>query len=248
MFFYYRRLSRRDRRLSFCDGAHASCFPHAGCALPPAARWLRDVNTRAGTLAVVGAPALAHVTAAANTIPAPWRRLGVHGMRLAALLQALAGLALARFGVRFDGALDVHRTWQGHPVPIRVAVLDQLTALPVAAAAVVLVLSLAGHRIPFGRIVSILGTARVPLVLGSPTVLALPTPAAIRQSPAVLLAASPRLVAASLVGLLAFLAFVMLFATGVRLATGARGWRLAALATAAAAAAEVGSKIFLVIA
>jgi hypothetical protein len=93
------------------------------------------------------------------------------------LLQALAGLALARAGLRFDGALDVHRTWRGEPVPLATALVDQVAAWPAAVVAALLVLRLWRYRPDAATLALAWGTARAALVLSAPLVLAMPTPA-----------------------------------------------------------------------
>lgn len=181
-----------------------------------------------------------------GALVAPHARLGHRGLLALTVFQALAGLVLARAGVRFDGVLDVHRTWRGEPVPLALALLDQIAALPVAAAAALLTLRLAGQRARFGDVVLALGTARVPLVLLGPVVLAMPAPTTLLAPPAaVLVAPPPAVVVGALVAVLGSAWSVALLAAGVRGATGARGWRLVGLAAGAALAAEVAAKLLL---
>jgi hypothetical protein len=186
----------------------------------------------------------------AGALVAPWRRVGARGLLGAGLAQALAGLALAPRGVRFDGALDVHRTWRGEAVPWGTALLDQLVAWPLAALAATAVLALlaprAGHgaptRPPYGAVAGVIGAARLPLVASAPLVLALPTPERLLAQPAGALAPSAPLLAASLAATVGLAWCVVLLATGVRHLTGARGGALAGRVLAVIAAAEVASK------
>lgn len=178
-----------------------------------------------------------------DAIFAPQDRLGRGGMLAVTVLAVVGGLALSRFGVRFDGVLDVHRTWRGDAVPFATAVLDQCAALLVAALAAALVLRLVGCRLPPATVLLIVGVARAPLVLVAPAVLAMPVPAELLTAgTAALLAPPPAVVAGGLVAVLGLAWSVVLFATGLRAATGARGWRLTAVTAAAVVAAEVAAK------
>ena len=184
--------------------------------------------------------------AAIGAIFAPQARLGRGGMLAVTVLGVFAGLALSRTGVRFDGLLDVHRTWRGQAVPLTTAVLDQMAAVPVAALAAALVLRLAGHRARPADVLLAVGVARAPLVLVAPTVLAMPVPSELLTagSPA-LLAPSPAVVLGGLVAVTGVAWAVVLLASGLRGATGARGWRLAGLTATTVVAAEMAGKGFL---
>ena len=195
---------------------------------------------------------------------APFARLGPVGTGGAAVAQALAGLALAPLGLRFDGALDLHRTWRGDAVPWGTALVDQLAAWPVAALAGWLALRLLGHRPSPVATLFVLGAARVALLLAAAVVLAMPTPAELRPildamrvaesagdrvfAPGAGPALPPiplRVLAGGLLATAGFGWFVALVAGGVRHLTGARGWRLAGATVALVVAAELASKALL---
>ena len=47
------------------------------------------------------------------------------------MLEVAIGVALSRYGVRFDGFIDVHRTPYGLAVPMPVAMIDQVACVMV---------------------------------------------------------------------------------------------------------------------
>jgi hypothetical protein len=177
-------------------------------------------------------------------VVSPHAWLGDRGMLGAAVFQVLAGLALSGAGIRFDGALDVHRTWQGEPVPWHVAVLDQVASWPIAVVAAWLVLRVWRTPVGLGPLAWTIGLARVALVLIAPLVLAVPTPGeltATLQAPMISPPAS--VVVTGLAVLVGFLWFLALLTNGLRRLTGARGARLAGIVIGVLVAAEVASKL-----
>jgi hypothetical protein len=78
-------------------------------------------------------------------------------------LIALAGLALSRFGIRFDGVLDVHLV--SGPVPLRVAFLDAVVSWPMLAVLLWIAARLVSRQGRFIDFLSAVGLARLPLVL-----------------------------------------------------------------------------------
>lgn len=182
---------------------------------------------------------------------APHARLGAPGLSALAGLQAVAGLALARAGVRFDGAIDVHTTWAGDPVPWGVALLDQLVAWPVAALAALAVLRLAGDRVAWWRVALVVGSARVALVLVAALVATLPPPSellpALQRTPAGALPTLPpttspgTLIAAATGMVILAIWYVALLVGGLRWLTASRGRRLAARVVGVLVAMELAS-------
>lgn len=175
---------------------------------------------------------------------APQAWLGTRGMAGAAVLQVLAGLALAAVGIRFDGMIDVHRTWQGEPVPWAVALFDQVAAWPVAAVTAWIVLRLWRVAVALGPVAWTLGLARVALVLTAPLVLAMPTPGELVTTLQGPMAAPPASVVVTGLGALVGVSwFLTLVVTGLRQLTGARGTRLAGITVSVLVVAEIASKL-----
>jgi hypothetical protein len=152
------------------------------------------------------------------------------------VLASLGGIATARFGVRYDGALDLHLG--SHAVPIARAIVDQVVAFPLTA----LVFIIASRRLaPTARIVDVVGAvglSRVPVVLGA-VPLALIT-SAVKIDPT---KPSAALLVIALLALAVVGAQIFSLVVGFRTATGARGGALASTFVIALVAAEVISKI-----
>jgi hypothetical protein len=167
--------------------------------------------------------------------------------KLGALIAAfvmVAGVVIARMGVRFDGFLDVHLT--GRAVPVGVAVLDQLVAVPLGVCVGWVVARLFRAEANIFDLLCAVAIARIPPLVGAPLLAALvPDP---RRIVAEALAASP---VALLLGALALpmIAWqVTLLVFGVRHATRLRSGRLAGAVVTLIVAAELLSKIVLSVA
>lgn len=157
----------------------------------------------------------------------------------------VAGFALSRLGVRFDGALDVH------PLPtvpsVRDAVLDQLVAWPLTAGIAWLVSLLLARKGRFVDFLGMVGIARIPLLaMGLVAALTqdhMPTSAADASS------VSPLFVMILLAVALPALTWnLVLFFQGFRTASGTQGAKAVIGFIAAVVLAEVVSKVFLAVA
>jgi hypothetical protein len=191
-----------------------------------------------------------HTTTAASSWLAgllrPQSYLRPRTLTLLVLLQAIAGLLLAQFGIRFDGAMDVHRTWLGTAPSFGAAFFDQIAAVPAAAAGGWLALRAWSVRVSYGSLLRLFGVARIPLVLVAPLVLTMPVPARLAAGGFAvgLLPAS-----AALTGLLSVAAIVWMLASislSVRALVPQRGGRLAALVVCVVLVAELFSKLMLI--
>jgi len=190
-------------------------------------------------------PAHASPSSAWELLIAPYARLRRSGMALLTAATLLLGLAASRFGIRFDGFLDLHRSSGGTPVPLSTALADQFVALPLSALVAWLILRAFGASTPLVLLLLILGTLRLPLVLSAAVVLAGPDPAAVlTQQP---VAPTPMLLLVGLAAVLGFAWTVTLLVTGVRFATDLRGGRLAGAVLSVVLAAEILSKLALVL-
>jgi hypothetical protein len=160
------------------------------------------------------------------------------------LLQVIIGLALSRYGVRFDGFLDVHRP-SATAVPLGVALYDQ-AAMIVAIAIGIVIVSPWRSRARASDVALVVSLARLPVLLWAPAVLFLPLPdALLAMTPSDFLAPSPLIVAAGLGATVSFVAAVALLANGLRRLTDVRAWKLAGLTVLVVLMAESGSKLVL---
>ena len=160
------------------------------------------------------------------------------------LLQVIIGLVLSRFGVRFDGFLDVHRP-NATAVPLGVALFDQ-AAMIVAIAIGVVIVTPWRSRARASDVALVVGLARLPVLLWAPAVLFLPLPdALLAMTPSDFLAPSPLIVAAGLGATVSFVAALALLANGLRRLTDVRAWKLAGLTLLVVLMAESGSKLVL---
>ena len=151
----------------------------------------------------------------------------------------VAALAITQLGIRFDGALDLHRT----PLapPMQIALLEQLLAIGLTAAL------FWGSAFAFGRggrlvdyLVAV-GIARIPYLLGAMmAVLLIPNPPSVITDPA-----QPQLILAGLLTLPLIVWSISLMVAGVRNASGLRGSKLAGSFIIALLLAEALSKLAL---
>jgi hypothetical protein len=174
----------------------------------------------------------------------PLMRFGGERLSLVGVAAVLAGAALGRLRINFDGFLDIHIG--PHALGLREAALQALVAWPLPALLTWLAALLAGRQGRFIDFLGVVGVARVPMVLCSlpMAALVLIDPPAVPQ-PGQLPHVAPALLALSLLGLagigwgvtLQYRGFVT--ASGM---TGARRWFAFVLA---ALSAEVLSKMLL---
>ena len=170
----------------------------------------------------------------------PFERWSGETTSLLGALVAVAGLATSRLGVRYDGAIDLHVSPQ--PVPIGVAVLDQVLAVGLTS----LVMWGAARFVSRARFVDVLGAvglSRVP-----PVVVAVPLALLVPLIPHDYTKASmPLVLAIAFLGLGGAVAQVYVLVQGVRTASGARGGRLALTMIGGLFAAELLVKLALAV-
>ncbi len=150
---------------------------------------------------------------------------------------ALAGLATSRFGVRYDGALDLHVV-RG-PVSIGVAVLDQVVAVGLTA----VVMWAAARCVSRARFVDVLGAvgvSRAPAVL-----IAVPLALLVPLMPHDPTKPNAAMLGMALIAIVGIVGQIWLLVLGFRTASGARGGRLALAVVSGIVAAEIVTKLAL---
>jgi hypothetical protein len=175
----------------------------------------------------------------------PFERIGTtSGVAVTGLL-AVAGIAVSLLGVRFDGALDLHRV--GHRPSLLIAVFDSLNATLVTAMVFWLTSRVVARQGRFLDFLVTVGIARAPY-LATAVVLALISP-----DPETMLSRArtnpldPVLLLTALISLTGLAWFVTLLFTGFRTASGLRGARLAGGFAAALLVSEVATKVLLAV-
>lgn len=196
----------------------------------------------------VAAPPTEPRASALRALVDPFSRFDPGVTAALAVLAVVLGLAAARAGVRFDGALDTHVA--DGPVPLGTALADQIVALLVPALVGWGALRAVGARARLTRVVAALGAARLALVLTSPLVLFLSGtfPPELWAAPAP--GAPPPIPPPGVLGVVLLVTamsvwFVVLAVAGLRAAGGVRGGRLVTVSTAALLGGEVVSKLLL---
>lgn len=169
----------------------------------------------------------------------PFERWRGERTALAGILIALAGIAVSRLGVRFDGALDLHIV--GAPVPAATAIVDQLAAFPLTALVLWGAARLLSRHTRFVDIAGAVSVARAPLVLIAVPLAFLPMPPTEPLPTSV----SVELVLIALLGLAGLGAQLLALVLGVRAASGLRSGKLAAAVVGGVLAAEVLSKVLI---
>lgn len=139
-----------------------------------------------------------------------------------------AGLVASRFGIRFDGFINVRSDTPG-PVPLPLALADQVVCLFIRAALAWVIVRAFGAPARFDALLLTFGAIRIPLILVSPAALAMDQPDP--SSTAVLTVVIGALVA--------WIWVVALLANGLRYSSGLTGRRLAAATACGMVAAEV---------
>jgi len=166
----------------------------------------------------------------------PFARYSGEVTSAAGLVVALIGVLVARLGVRFDGALDVHTT--ASPVPLATAVVDQLVAFPLTALVFWAVARIVARHVRVIDVAGVVGLARAPSVLlAVPLAFLRPAEAGAGMTPAL---AVVLVFALTAIGVHFYLLFV-----GLRTASGVTGGRAVATFIAAVVAAEIASKVVL---
>lgn len=169
----------------------------------------------------------------------PFERWSGETTSLLGLLVALAGLATSRLGVRYDGALDLHVV--GAAVPLGVAALDQLLAFGLTS----VVLWGAARCVSRARFVDVLGTvglSRAPAVM-----IAVPLALLVPLLPHDPTRPSVAMLGIALVGIVGVVAQIWLLVLGLRTASGSRGGRLALTVIGGIVAAELVTKLVIVL-
>jgi Yip1-like protein len=161
---------------------------------------------------------------------------------LACAVAAAAAFLLGAFGVRFDGALDLH---VGAQVALGARALDLAVAVALPALVFWAWARIASGQVRFVDFIAAVGLARVPYVLGAPLLLGLGHPTRIddalrwtHEHP--FQVALTALVSLALLGWL-----VTLLYTGVKTASGLGGKKLTVAFVVLLIAAEIGSKLVL---
>jgi hypothetical protein len=158
----------------------------------------------------------------------PHDRLGQSGMGLVAASTVAIGIVVSRFGVRFDGFWSINASPKLGPVPILIAVADQLVPLVVGAALAWLIVRWFAVSPRYDTLLLILGTVRAPLVLASPI--------AILIHPSNVTSLMPLLMLLAAVAVVWSLALLI---SGVRFATGLGERRLGGAAFCTLVATEL---------
>ena len=165
------------------------------------------------------------------------------------MFEVAIGLALSRHGVRFDGFMDVHRTAFAEPVPVRLAILDQI-ACSILPLGIALGLVRRWSVAPIGIAGAVIAAvARLPILVVGVVILWMPLPATLAASlvtpPASL---HPEIVIPALVSLACVVASVVFLVVGIQRATGARGGVLVLQSVGTIVLAELAGKLLLAIA
>lgn len=167
----------------------------------------------------------------------PFARYGGEVTTAVGVMVAALGIVVSRFHIRFDGALDIHTV--SAPVPLRVAIIDQLVAFPLTALVFWAVALVAARHVRLVDVLGVVGLARGPAV-----VLALPLGLfASRSTTSTTM--SPALAVVIVAALAALGSQIYLLFTGFRTATGLRGARLTWLFIGGLVLAEIATKVVL---
>lgn len=169
----------------------------------------------------------------------PFERWSGEVTSLVGVLVAIVSIAASRLHVRFDGALDMHVGTA--PVPIAIALADQLAAVPMTALVMWAAGRLAGARgARFVDVLGVIGASRLPIaLLAFPIALVSPHVSHDPTKP------NAAVLVLALFALAGVVAQIVLLVAGFRTTTALRGGRLAATFVAGLVAAEVLTKIFL---
>jgi hypothetical protein len=176
----------------------------------------------------------------------PFGRLSRNTGLLLVLGVVAAGLLVARLGVRFDGFLDLHSAHQR--VPLGTALADQFVAVPVSAAVAWLVARPFRAKPDLVDLLIAIGVARIPTVVGAPIIVLLtPDPARLAELVANPTAPSPLLLLIAAIAIPIVAWHITLLVFGLRHAMALSGGRLAAAVVGVIIAAEIASKLVLMV-
>lgn len=167
----------------------------------------------------------------------PFARYGGEVTTAVGVVVAALGIFVSRFQIRFDGALDLHTV--SVPVPLRVAIIDQLVAFPLTALVLWAAARVAARHVRFVDMLGVVGVARGPAVL-----IALPLGLLASRSTTTT-TLSPALAVIVLAALAGLGSQIYLLVTGFRTASGLRGARLTWLFIGGLLLAETLSKLVL---
>lgn len=174
----------------------------------------------------------------------PLMRFGGEWLSLVGAVAVLAGVALGRLRINFDGFLDMHIG--SHALGLPEASVQTLVAWPLGAIALWLAALLAGRQGRFVDFLGAVGVARVPLVIFSLPLAALilidPPPV---WQPGQMPQLQPALMALSMLAFAGVIWSVVLSYRGFVVASGLTGTRRWAAFLAAVVVAEVSSKMLL---
>lgn len=151
----------------------------------------------------------------------------------------VAGIAVSRLGVRFDGSLDLHIIHGA--VPFGTALADQGVAVVLPAGIAWAIARIVRARPDPATLFVAVGVIRVPAVVAAPLLLAA-TPASPGPFP---LQLNPTLLTVAAIALALIAWQVTLLVFGIRSATGLGGGRLAGAVIALVVSAELLSKLVL---
>ncbi len=192
-------------------------------------------------LAAVGAPGRRHW---ARVLLDPLECLGAMQLALVGLGASLLGIAVERWGMTFDGFLDLHRT--DAPWSLAQSLQRALVAWPLGALVLWLASLVAGRQGRFIDFLGVVGVARVPVVLFAIPIAAITAARGIPGAPASAGAApAPVILAMVVFGLAAVGWNIVLSYRGFGTASGLRGGKRIALYVAGVLLAEFGSKFIL---
>ncbi|MDX2055071.1 MAG: hypothetical protein SFV15_21900 [Polyangiaceae bacterium] len=178
-----------------------------------------------------------------------WRRIlnpfeGLNAVQALAwgVLGALGGIALSRWNVRFDGALDLHPI--ANAVSISDALADQVVAWPLTAAVFWGAANILARQLRFVDFLGYVGVARLPYLI--PAAVAASMKDQLSVAPEKLIASPPPgLLLLSLVTVPVVVWMVTWLWQGFRTASGLRGAKSGFLFVGALVFAEVLSKLAL---
>jgi Yip1-like protein len=177
----------------------------------------------------------------------PLMRFGGEWLSCIGAVAVIAGAALGRLRINFDGFLDLHIG--SHPLGVLEAALQALVLWPYGALVLWLASLVAGRRGRFIDFLGVVGVARVPLV-----VFALPMAVRVLIDPPPVLQpgqmpqVGPTVLAMSFVFLIGLIWFVMLAYRGFVVASGLTGARRWIAFIVAVLVAELTSKTLLFVA
>jgi hypothetical protein len=169
----------------------------------------------------------------------PFDRFGGGVAALFGLVVSGLSIGSARLGVRFDGFLDLHVGPRG-PVPLTVAILDQVVAWTLPAACFWAYARVVARHVRLVDFLGMVGLARLPLLLASVPVALLSPP-----RPSIPPKLTPALAGIVVIALACVVWNITLLYQGFKNASGLRGPKLVGGFIAIVVLAEAMSKVVL---